>query len=362
MKAVAIGSAIIDVITVVDPERIERMTLVNDNKSYLWLETGRKIPAASIGTHVGGGACNAAVCFARLGWDAAALTRVGQDLNAQAVREHLAREGVATDRIRETGDAATGVSSMISSHDRNATIFVHRGANETIEAEDAEPGFAGVDVVHIGPLSNRSADAFPALARRAKADGAFVSANPGIRQLTARGRLVLEALGAIDLLAINRVEAEALSPVFAADAPPPGPVPADAPELLRDGLRFGGFEMCLRDFFSALHRAGPRFVLVTDGEKGAYLSGPEGVAWRAPAPAKVQGTAGAGDAFCATLVASLAEGAAAGEALARAAANAASVIGEVDTTSGLLDREALLARAAAVAEAAPLRSFERRGG
>jgi sugar/nucleoside kinase (ribokinase family) len=357
MKAVTIGSAMIDVITIVDPERIERMTLVNEHKSYLWLETGRKIPARSITTHVGGGACNTAVAMARRGWEVAALTKVGRDLNAQAVREHLGREGVALDRLRETDAAATGVSSMIASHDRNATIFVHRGANEQLSPDDAAPGFAGVDLVHICPLSNRSADAFPAFAAQARRDGAFVSANPGIRQLTARGRLVHDALKNVDLLSVNRVEAQAMVPAFAHDAPPPGPVPADAPELLREGLSFGGFEMCLTDFAEAIHKAGPRFLLVTDGGQGAYLSGPEGLMWRAPAPATVQGTAGAGDSFTSTLVAALAEGAGAQEALAQASVNAASVIGAVDTTSGLLSREALAERAASLPHDEEFRLF-----
>jgi sugar/nucleoside kinase (ribokinase family) len=346
MKAVTIGSAMIDVITIVDPERIERMTLVNEHKSYLWLETGRKIPARSITTHVGGGACNTAVSMARRGWDVAALTKIGHDLNAQAVREHLGKEGVSLERLQETDAAATGVSSLIASHDRNATIFVHRGANELLAPEDAEQGFEGVDVVHICPLSNRSADAFPIFAERAKADGAFISANPGIRQLTARGRIVLEALKHVDLLSVNRVEAEALVPIFAHDAPPPGPIPPDAPDLLRTGLHFGGFDMCLTDFAKAIHAAGPRWLLITDGGQGAYLAGPDGLMWRAPAPADVLGTAGAGDAFTSTLVAALAEGAAPDEALAQASVNAASVIGAVDTTTGLLDRKTLTERAA----------------
>jgi ribokinase len=358
MKAVTIGSAIIDVITVVDPERIERMTLVNEHKSYLWLESGRKIPAHSITSHVGGGACNTGVSLARRGWEVAALTKVGDDLNANAVRDHLAHNGIATDRIRETKEFATGVSSLITSHDRNATIFVHRGANELLTVKDAEPGFKGVDLVHICPLSNKSADAFPLYAARAEADGAFVSANPGIRQLTGRGRLVLEALKHIDLLSINRVEAESLMPVFVHDAPPPGAVPRDAPDLLRRGLQFGGFDMCLTDFCAAVHKAGPKYLLVTDGSQGAYLSGPDGLTWRAPAPATVMGTAGAGDAFTSTLVGAILEGVDQDMALAQASVNASSVIGAVDTSSGLLMRDELEARAKAYAAETPCRHFD----
>lgn len=348
MKAVTIGSAMIDVITIVDPERIERMTLVNEHKSYLWLEAGRKIPARSITTHVGGGACNTAVSFARRGWTVSALTKVGRDLNAQAVREHLEKEGVGLGLLRVTDEAATGVSSMIASHDRNATIFVHRGANEQIEIDDVGDAFDGVDVVHIAPLSNRSADFFPEFVKRAKAAGAFVTANPGIRQLTARGRLVLDALRDLDLISVNRVEAQALTPALAPEAPAPGAIPKTAPPLMREGLHFGGFELCLTDFMKGMHDKGVKYVLLTDGADGAYLSGPEGLVWRGPAPAKVLGTAGAGDAFTSTLVAAIAEGLPQAEALAEAAVNAASVIESVDTTEGLLDRDTLARRAAAL--------------
>jgi sugar/nucleoside kinase (ribokinase family) len=357
MKAVTIGSAMIDVITIVDPERIERMSLVNEHKSYLWLEAGRKIPARSITTHVGGGACNTAVNFARRGWEVEALTKTGDDLNAKEVRQHLERAGVGLDRLMMIDSHATGVSSMIASHDRNATIFVNRGANELLNPGDMGDGFKGVDVVHIAPLSSGSADALVDYARRAEEDGAFVSANPGIRQLTGRAQVVFEALSHIDLLSINAVEAEALVPAFAPFAPPPGPIPSDAPELMKRGLHFGGFEMCLTDFVAALREKGPTWVLITDGAQGAYLAGPEGLVWSPPAPAQVLGTAGAGDAFTSTLVAALAEGLPPATALAQASVNAAAVISVVDTTSGLLRREELERRAAAFLSESPERHF-----
>ncbi|MGF1658865.1 MAG: carbohydrate kinase family protein [Rubrimonas sp.] len=347
MKAVTIGSATIDVITIVDPELIEQMTLVNEHKSFLWLEAGRKIPARSIVSHVGGGACNTAVSLARRGgWEVSALSRTGHDLNGAAVREHLEAEGVGLDRLRDVPEEATGVSSIIASHDRNATIFVHRGANATIAIEDAGEGFAGVDLVHIAPLSNSSAEALPDFARAAKAAGAFVSLNPGIRQLTARGAMVLRALEDVDLLSVNRVEAEALAPALSLDAPSSGPVPRDAPELLKRGLSFGGFHLGLVPFMKAMMARGPRYVVVTDGGQGAYLGCPEGLVWRAPAPAEVAGTAGAGDAFTSTLAAALVEKIPPDAALAQAAVNAASVIAVVDTTEGLLDRATIEARAA----------------
>ena len=357
MKAVTIGSATIDVITIVDPERIERMTLVNEDKSYLWLESGRKIPARSITSHVGGGACNTAVGLRRRGWEVATLSKIGHDLNGAAVREHLEKEGVDQSRLSETQDAATGVSSMIASHDRNATIFVHRGANEKLCDDDIGAGFDGIDVVHIAPLSSGSAEFFPVFAKAAKAAGCFVSANPGIRQLTGRAQQVFEAFPNLDLISVNRVEAEAMVPAFAPFAPPPGPVPSDAPHLMKRGLAFGGFEMCLTDFMKAVQDKGPTWVVITDGSRGAYLAGPDDIVWCPPAPTDVMGTAGAGDAFTGTLVAALAEGCDPAMALAQASVNASAVISVADTTRGLLGRAELEKRAEAFLADSPQRHF-----
>ncbi len=94
-RSLHVGSAMIDIIVIVAAENIERMSFSNDAKSFLMLEAGRKVPAQSITTHVGGGACNTAVSLARRGWETAVLARVGDDHNSGAVREHLANDQVS---------------------------------------------------------------------------------------------------------------------------------------------------------------------------------------------------------------------------------------------------------------------------
>ena len=350
MRSLHIGSAMIDTVTLVAPEDIERASFTNDGRSYLMLESGRKIPARSIDWHVGGGACNTAVSLARRGWAPAVLAKTGDDPAADQVRGHLAAEGIE-DRLIEAKGKATGKAVMIASHDRNASIFVHRGANETIRVEElpAET-FRGFDLVYVGPLSNQSADCFEHIVASAREAGAMVAANPGIRQLTARTAGFLKALAGLDLLSINRVEAEALVPAFAPRAeegPDPHP-PADCPALLKRGLSFGGFQMGLVRFIHAVQAAGPRWVSITDGTEGSYLGTPAAVLWHPPVPAEVAGTAGAGDGFCSTLAAALAEGQGAETAMREAAVNAASVVEHIDTTTGLLRPEEMAHRVARV--------------
>jgi ribokinase len=102
-----------------------------------------------------------------------------------------------------------------------------------------------------------------------------------------------------DLLLPNESEAAALSGV-----------PIDAP---------GGAEACAR----ALLARGVRRVVLTLGERGALIAGPEGVSC-VPAPrVRAVDTTGAGDAFTGSLAVFLAEGRAEAEAVARACVYAA---------------------------------------
>jgi len=359
MRAICIGSAMVDIIVLVASRDVERMIMTNATSSFLLLEQGRKIESETITTHIGGGAVNAAVSMARLGIEAATLIKVGQDRYAERIIERLAAENVDQSAILHSDDAPTGTAVMVSSHDRNATIFTQRGANTRLTPEDLAPAlFAGRDLVYITNLSNQSADCFPLTVTAGAEAGAFVAANPGIRQLSSRTAALLDCLKNLDLLAINHIEAEALVPSLAAmnggstglrDAPD------DDPRLMRIGLSFGGFDMDLVKFFQTIHARGVTNMLVTDGIDGSYLADAAGIHYCPSLQVEVMGTAGAGDAYTSTLASMLAAGVAVEEAMRAAAINAAAVVSQIDTQGGLLDREALSKRLAETADQLPVR-------
>lgn len=357
MKALTVGGAMIDTIAVIANERIERMTMRNAETSYLLLEEGRKNEAEDVSTHCGGGAVNAAVALARLGHDVATVVKLGQDQRAETILSRLAEEGVSTRYAVRDPRLPTGASVLVSAHDRNAAIFTFRGANTLLEDRDLRKDAFAADLVYVSSLSNESADRFPAIVDMAKAEGALVATNPGIRQLSARQSAFRDVLGKIDLLAVNRHEAGVLVPWLVARAgeggPPLEPRPGvELPALARGGLEGGGFELSLARFFAALHELGPRWVIVTNGRDGAYIGEPEGVLHCPAIPVEAAGTAGAGDAFNSTFAAFVAERVPAKDAAVAAAVNAASVISHLDTQSGLLRRPALEKR---IAELAPVK-------
>ena len=362
MKVLAIGGAMIDTIAIIADHRIERMTMLNADSSFLLLEEGRKTEAIEISTHVGGGAVNAAVAMARLGLDVSALVKLGTDQRAETVLGHLLQEGVSTRWAMRDNRAPSGASVLVSSHDRNAAIFTFRGANTLLGVEDLREEAFGVDAVYVSSLSNEAADAFPAIVDRAKAKGALVATNPRVRQLSSRGPAFQEALAKIDILAINRSEADVLVPQLVARFGEGGPKLTLAagevpPRLVTRGFASGGHEMTLPAFFGALRRLGPRFVIVTDGRNGAFLGTQDAILYCPVLETKVVGTAGAGDAFNATFTACIALGQEPQEALRAATVNAASVVGHIDTQSGLLSRDKIAGRLEATREALPVRSW-----
>lgn len=349
-KALTVGGAMVDTIAIIDSERIERITMRNADVSFLLLEEGRKTEASEISTHCGGGAVNAAVAMARLGHDVSTLVKLGQDSRADVILARLADEGVSTRWANRTAGAATGASVLVAAHDRNAAIFTFRGANTLLAPEDIKNDAFAVDLVYVTTLSNESADCFPLLVSKAKENGAMVATNPGIRQLTARRDAFHGCIGKIDILALNRHEADALVPSLIqrfGEGGPSLPLKPDEqpPALVARGFQSGGFHITLAAFVSAILELGVQWFVVTDGREGSFVANKGELIHCPTPPCKVAGTAGAGDAFSATLSIALAEGKSIEDAALAATVNAASVIGYVDTQTGLLDHAALEERA-----------------
>ncbi len=343
MKALTVGGATIDTIAIIESDHIERMTMLNADASFLLMQEGAKTEAGEISTHCGGGAVNAAVGMSRLGFDVSALLKLGRDQRAETVLARLMEEGISTRWVSRDGGAPTGASVLVSSHDRNAAVFTFRGANTLLSMADLKDEAFGVDLVYVSTLSNQSASCFPKIVEKAKEAGATVAVNPGPRQLASRAQDFEATLGAVDILTLNRSEAEVMLPSLVPHVGEGGLELSgdDLPKLAAQGLSGGSFHMSLRRFISAVRSLGPRLVLITNGTEGAYL-GIEGKILFVPTlPTAVAGTAGAGDAFASTFASQFVAYGDVERALKAATLNASSVVAYVDTQSGLLSAEAI---------------------
>ncbi len=347
MKALMVGGAMQDSVAIIEDEKIEQMAMRNAETSFLLLEEGKKTEASEISTHCGGGAINAGVSMSRLGIDVSVFVKVGKDYKARNILNRLMEENISDRWVLHHDTAPTGSSVIIASHSRDAAIFTFRGANTKIKPEDLKDEAFEVDLVYISSLSNESADCFPLLTKKGKEKGAFVATNPGIRQLSSRNKAFHDTLKDIDLLSINEREANALVPRLIEQFGMGGAVlPVEEgetlPLLVTRGFVQSGFEMSLSHFLKSLHDKGLKYVLVTSGKDGAFLSC-KGELIFCPAlkDISVAGTAGGGDAFASTLTAFLVLGHSPEEAMQAATVNAGSVISFADTQTGLLHEDKL---------------------
>ncbi len=342
MKAITFGSAMIDIITVISSQSIEQLSLSNSRRQFLLVEPGRKVEADKITRHIGGGALNTAVCFQKLGCEAAPIVKMGDDVPRDYIVKNCQAHGLDMSRVLIDQNEATGSAVMIASHEKNAAIFTQRGANTSLnEADLKKVSPLRADIIHAAPLSEESANMLPKIAEMAKEAGAFFSSNPGIRQITTRANTVLNAAKFMSLISINEVEAAALVTCLSAvDKNLDWGKPVDDEPVLQSE----GGAISLLKFCETLHQQGPDHVLITHGSQGAYLYDGKTLHHQAVIPTTVAGTAGAGDSFVSTLAWGLRSGDDAKKALLQAAHNASSVVSYVNTTDGLLSAEELASR------------------
>lgn len=176
--------------------------------------------------------------------------------------------------------------------------------------------------LHIGPLPAEQDDFFDRLLRHRVKTSQTVSCNPRQEALLARGRHFMIALKSLEILFVNQEEAATLARL---------PRRVKPTELVR-----------------SLSRLGPKIVVVTCGEKGAYIGAAAGtyfVGVTSNRENRVDAT-GAGDAFVSGFLAGYLDDMENDQrqleqAISFAALNSGSVVTKIGGQNGLLSRAEL---------------------
>src|SRR5579863_5450517 len=228
----------------------------------------------------------------------AMIGRVGADDFGERLRANLTGRGVDAREVRIDEAAGSGMSAAIVREDGEYGAVIVSGANLAIDPNSIEPAWRALGGARVLVLQNEIPEAVNvAAARAARGSGARVVLNAApMRDMGA------ELLDLVDVLVVNRIEAEALA----------GRPVRDPPEAVQALGKLGGER---------------RDVIVTLGGAGAVAQ-PKGgpPATIVPAPVKVVSTHGAGDCFIGTLAARLAAGDALIEAATAASAAAAAFV------------------------------------
>ena len=348
MNCVTIGSVTVDIIIQVSASDVERLTMHNTDLSFMMVELGRKIDADSIDISIGGGAINAGVSMARQGHTVTPMVKIKNDANGRRVKRLFTRENLNPSHILEDATLPTATSVLLSSIERDPTVFTYRGANTQLQANQITPEkLQGASLVYITSLSGDSAKALAAITKQAHNSGAFVATNPGILQIQRRGADIINSLPHINCLTINAREANELLPSLQQTTITPAQVAlpekcSHTLSLLKSGLSKDTLYMSMATYMRTMTQQGLDYMVITDGKRGVYMGSKQGIYFAPSIPVQVAGTIGAGDAFASTLTSYLANRQTdPTKALVAGTLNSASVVSHTDTQTGLLSRDQL---------------------
>jgi ribokinase len=264
----------------------------------LCLPYGSKLNVDDFALQSGGGATNTAVAFARLGFRAAVVAEVGQDLPAQIILQEIQGEGVDTSMVVQEKSEDTAISALLVTGEGGRSVVTARGASKLLTVDDVDFSKLQANWIHLSSLGN--VELVKALARHCQQKRIRFSWNPGGAEIEAmvRGELHLHEVYPT-LLCVNEEEAGEISGA--------------------------GYDL----------EMGGATVVITNGQAGGrYFEKGRWFAYEVEAVRVVQET-GAGDSFLSGMVAAYLCDRLTPEAIEWGKAQAKSVIGHMGAKTGL---------------------------
>ena len=273
---------------------------------------GAKISVDEMHRDIGGSACNVAVGLARLGFKAAMIGAIGADSDADKIEGKLSEENVDIKYLKKYNKFCTNFSVIIV-YKGDRTVFVYRGLKDYSIIKI--PKNISAKWLYLGPVANSFKSNYKDIISLVSEKNINLAINPGHRQII-EGRDELKRLIYISkLLILNKEEA-------------------------LDLTKLASF-VSIKDLLKRLKSYGPEMVVVTDGEKGAYLVHDEDYVGIKPYKTEVVDNTGAGDAFSSGFIASLMTNNDLTVALKSGIMNASEVITEYGAQTKLSNSEKL---------------------
>lgn len=277
---------------------------LRDSNCKLCVDYGKKIPVTTMLSQIAGTAPNVAIGVAKFGRKTGVVSIMGDDDIHDHAKRFLKRHKVNT----------THVSGKPGLHSSAATVVTYKGeSTQFVDHVDVEYRLPDTvkraSWVHISELGEGYANLYRDAIAAKKHHGTKISFNPGTIQIQEAKSVFYDLLRSADVAFLNMNEARLVLKIKGDDA---------------------------RGILAGLRAMGPNVVVVTDGIKGAYAFDGQTMTSAPMFPGKRVEATGAGDAFSSGFLGAMLCGLSHDEALKYASVNAASVVGAVGPTAGLL--------------------------
>jgi sugar/nucleoside kinase (ribokinase family) len=271
----------------------------------LCIEYGKKIPVSAFVTQIAGSAPNVAMGLAKMGLKTSVVSYMGDDPVYHQAIAFLKQSKVAHNLVKKQKGFHSSAAVVLNFKGESTQLVDHVPHEYRLPTSTPPSKFLHISELG-GGYEKLYRDAIALINKR----GVRLSFNPGSIQIHEQKKIFFELIGVTEVLFLNMVEARKI-------------VKAENGEEIR-GIML------------KLKALGPHYVVVTDGQNGAYAFDGEQLEHVPMFPGKRVEATGAGDAFSTGFLGALLKGKNHAEALRWASVDAASVVGQVGPTAGLL--------------------------
>lgn len=251
-------------------------------------EYGAKISVDRSYVNYGGGAANAAVNFAGLGFKTAAIFNLGQDDRGRRIVANLKKRGVDSSLVSKSPKAESAFSFILITKENERMIFSSRGANKNLKLNQKQLSAlkksAWLYITSLnGPFWRAN------LNQVFKIKNLKIAWNPGHEQLLGGVKAIAPYLKKTKVFCVNKDEAIEL-----------------VLSLKEYKYKDNKFLNQVKNLLLAIYSLGPRLVVITSGKDGADVyDGERFYHENIIKEQKRLDTTGVGDAFNSSLLAGL---------------------------------------------------------
>lgn len=279
----------------------------------LCIEYGKKIPVHEIVSQVAGSAPNVAIGIAKMRKTTAVSSVMGKDATHALALEFLAKHNVDTKYVKADPKYKSSFSAVLNFKGESTQLVSHGDVEYRLSSRTPKSQW-----IHVSELGSGYERLYKDLITLQKKRGTKISINPGVVQIEEYKKELLSLLKVTGVLFVNRSEAD---------------------QLIRNG-----HEEEIHQVMARLKRLGPQYVVMTDGQNGAYAYDGEQLDYAPMFPGERVEATGAGDAFATGFLGAMMHGKPHREALRWGSVNAASVVGHIGPTAGLLSHTQICKR------------------
>ncbi|RJQ38405.1 carbohydrate kinase family protein [Candidatus Microgenomates bacterium] len=318
----SIGDATVDIFLTLQKNN-DKLHL-DKEKNELCVQYGEKILVEDSQFMLGGNACNVAVGAARLKFNCAFVSELGDDEFANVIFKGLQKENVSPDFINKTAGLGTNFAVILTFEHDKVLFARHLPRNHEFSFENVSTKW-----VYLTSMGKEWKQAYQKTLDYVRKTGAKLAFNPGTTQIEEGFENFKEAVALSDILFVNKQEA---LEIF--NFNPPAPIVSGP----AGGAIFN--EETFREILLKIKEKGPKVVVITDNNNGSYAVDENGKIYHIEVfPGVAIQKTGAGDAYTSGFISARIDGKDVKEAMKWGAINAAFVVQKIGAQAGLLSRE-----------------------